>query len=275
MKRAGFTLLEVMVAVAILSVGLTAIFTSEAGAIKVSTRARRTNVAVLLARCKLGEIEEKVLKDAALPAVSADEEDDCCDGLEQEGFRCAWKMERIVLPDTTQDSGDNPLSKKMGSKAGGAGGGPGGAGGGLDPLGLAGGGAGAPPIGGATPSIPGMPGAPGAGGNPTDQVSSFLETGGSGSGGGGLADMAMQLVYPVIKPSIEEQVRRVTVTVKWREGSGEKDISVVQYFVGDASTIPGLQDALNANQAANGTPGTPGTPGANGPGTNPIVTPGK
>jgi prepilin-type N-terminal cleavage/methylation domain-containing protein len=49
-RRGGsaFTLLEVMVAIAILAVSLTAIFSSEAGAIKMAHRARKMGMATLL-----------------------------------------------------------------------------------------------------------------------------------------------------------------------------------------------------------------------------------
>ena len=59
----AFTLLEVMVAVPILAVALTAIFASEAGAIRVSARARFTTTATLLARCKMAEIEEETMRE--------------------------------------------------------------------------------------------------------------------------------------------------------------------------------------------------------------------
>src|SRR5690606_12245051 len=59
-KTQGFTLLEVMVAMAILSIGLVAIFSSEVGAMNIGLRARRTDMATLLARCKMAEIEEHV-----------------------------------------------------------------------------------------------------------------------------------------------------------------------------------------------------------------------
>src|SRR5690606_3853502 len=52
----GFTLLEVMVAVAILALSLVAIFSSEGGAIRAGARARQMSAATLLARCKMAEV---------------------------------------------------------------------------------------------------------------------------------------------------------------------------------------------------------------------------
>ncbi|HEY6878813.1 MAG TPA: prepilin-type N-terminal cleavage/methylation domain-containing protein, partial [Polyangiales bacterium] len=62
MKRAGFTILEVMIAVVILAIGLGALFASEAGAIRMAQKARTSTIATLLARCKMAEIEEQIAK---------------------------------------------------------------------------------------------------------------------------------------------------------------------------------------------------------------------
>ncbi len=104
-RTQGFTLLEVMVAVAILGLGLTAIFSSQGGAIKAAHRARKMKVATLLARCKMAELEEHVAREG-LPAVEYSEEDGCCDGAEIEGYQCASKIERVVLPDDFGEEGE-------------------------------------------------------------------------------------------------------------------------------------------------------------------------
>jgi prepilin-type N-terminal cleavage/methylation domain-containing protein len=78
MTGRGFTLLEVMIAVAILGLSLTAIFSSEVGAANVAARARRQNVAATLARCKMGEIEE-VIAIEGLPALEKKDTDSCCE----------------------------------------------------------------------------------------------------------------------------------------------------------------------------------------------------
>jgi general secretion pathway protein I len=96
--RQGFTLLEVMVAVAILAVALTAILSSEVGALRIGNRARRTNIATLLARCKMAEVEEQVANEG-LPAIDDGGEDECCEDAEVEGYSCEWALDRIVLPE--------------------------------------------------------------------------------------------------------------------------------------------------------------------------------
>lgn len=229
-RTLGFTLVEVMVAVAILGLCLVSLFAGEIGAVHVATRARNTSTATLLARCKLGEIEEKIMKDG-LPAVSADDTDHCCEDGPTEGFFCDWRVERIVLPDAPDTQG-------------GQGGGALGA--------LAGTAAGHSP-------------ATGNGGPPPDplhgqNLESLMTGGGGGMGGGagGMSSFAISFTYPVLKPTIEEQVRRVTVHVRWHEGSREHSFDVVQYYVADAASMPGMQDAMGNLGAPPGTPNAGG-----------------
>jgi hypothetical protein len=70
----------------------------------------------------------------------------------------------------------------------------------------------------------------GDGEGPALAMGDFL---GGGSDTSGLAEMAIGLAYPVLKPHIEEQVRRVTVEVFWTEGETERSFDVVQYVVGE------------------------------------------
>lgn len=186
-RRGGFTLLEVAVAIAILAVALTAIFSSEAGAIKVAHRARNTGVATLLARCKMAEIEQTVHEEG-LPAVSADGSDECCEGAEVQGYTCDWKVERIVLPDLTEVPGEDDDNATAAAEAAAAG--------------------------------------------DETSVNDLLE--GAGPTGDAMAQIAVGFTFPVLKPSIEDQVRRATVTVKWQEGTAKSAVhsfDVVQYLV--------------------------------------------
>jgi general secretion pathway protein I len=229
-SEGGFTILEVMVAVAILAISLTAIFSSEAGSIKVAHRARRTTVASLLARCKMGEIEEQVAKEG-LPAIDDAGSDECCEDGEIDGFSCDWKIKRVVLPDQLDvdeegEEGGGALGGLLGGSEEG------------DDEGASGG----SPLAGLT----------GGGGAMPDGVDDMLA--GPGGPQDALAEMAFGLAFPILKPSIEEQVRRAEVTVKWLEGDAEKSFDVVQYLVAPAppqgSVPPG------------GIPGQPGTPGS-------------
>lgn len=205
----GFTLLEVMVAVAILGLALVAIFSSEAGAIRAGARARQMSIASLLARCKMGEIEEEMTREG-FPAVSADGSDECCEDAEYEGFTCDWSVERVELPDTLEMGAEDPLA------------------------------------------------AAGLGGDHEGDQASGMDlenalTG--GAGGDAVGSMAIQYAFPIIRPAIEEQVRRAQVIVRWGEGESERSFDVVQYLVADQSS---------QNPAQPGQTGQPGQPGAGG-----------
>lgn len=208
----GFTLLEVMVAVAILAFSLVSIFSGEIGAIRMASRARLMTTASLLARCKMGEIEEELMR-TGLPAVSSTGSDECCQGGEVEGFTCEWEVSRVVLPDQMAEEEEGEEGGALGGLLGGA----------------------AP---GGTPPLPTGPMAPEA------MLSGSMVAG----GGDMISQMAMQMVFPMLKPSIEEQVRRATVVVRWEEGTSTQEFNVVQYVVAEQ---------LNAAQigAAIGTPG--------------------
>jgi general secretion pathway protein I len=234
----AFTLLEVMVAVTILGIALTAIFSSEASAIRVASRARFLTTATLLARCKMGEIEEQTMREG-LPAVSANGTDECCEDGEVEGFECEWEIMRIVLPDAVPMGGG-------GSDSGGTGAGP------LAGVlgGVGSGSSGAPPA----SSASGMP--PGA---PTPEQ---LMSGAMMSGGGDMVgQLALQFVFPILKPQLEEQVRRARVTVRWHEGDREQSFQVSQYLVAEQPPTAVREAQLGmANPLTGGAP--PTTPGA-------------
>lgn len=192
MRKQGFTLLEVAVAVAILALSLTAIFSSEAGAIKAGYRARHMGLATLLARCKMGEIEEQVAKEG-LPAVDDAGNDGCCEGAEIDGYSCDWRVERIVLPDLTEMAEEEEGAATAAQAA--------------------------------------------AAGDDAN-VQDLLQ--GAGPTGDAMAELAVGFSFPILKPSIEEQVRRATVTVQWREGEAVKSFDVVQYLV---AAQPQLEEA--------------------------------
>ncbi|MBX3251491.1 MAG: prepilin-type N-terminal cleavage/methylation domain-containing protein [Myxococcales bacterium] len=214
-RTLGFTLMEVMVAVGILAVGLVTVFSSQGQAIKVGTRAQHLNVAALLARCKMNEIEEQVMREG-LPAVDDRGTDRCCEDAEIEGFDCQWSMERIVLPDDAlmeDGAEDSPLSSIVGDESA-----------------------------------------------QTSTLDSMMG-GGLGMGGGdAFAEMAIGIAFPVLKPAIEEQVRRATVTVRWREGTRPQQLDIVQFLV--AEQPPRMETPLGPGGAPIG--GAPGAPGQGG-----------
>ena len=190
MTGRGFTLLEVMIAVAILGLSLTAIFSSEVGAANVAARARRQNIAATLARCKMGEIEE-VIAIEGLPALEKKDTDACCEHAPVEGFECDWLIERIILPElgaTGDEEGDEDVDESLTRRANEK----------LDEVQAA---------------------------ETTQQVLAGES--------GNLAMLALELGFPILKPFLEEQVRRATVTVRWKEGPKERGFDVIQYLVSE------------------------------------------
>lgn len=198
----GFTLLEVMIAVAILGLSLTAIFSSEVGAANVAARARRQNVAATLARCKMGEIEEIVAIEG-LPAIEKKDTDSCCEHAPVEGYECEWIVERVILPEFGVQEGDEDVSSEERSQR--------------------------------------------------QLTETYDEINSQGDGtpqevlagqAGNLTTLALQLGFPILKPFFEEQVRRATVTVRWKEGPSERGFDVVQYLVSEqiASPDPSQQE---------------------------------
>jgi general secretion pathway protein I len=191
MTGRGFTLLEVMIAVAILGLSLTAIFSSEVGAANVAARARRQNVAATLARCKMGEIEE-IIAIEGLPALEKKDTDSCCEHAPVEGFECEWLVERIILPELgAQDDEDEDEDPRESSNR---------------------------LLAEAAEEVDSQ------GGTPQEVIAGQA---------GNLATLALQIGFPILKPFLEEQVRRATVTVRWKEGPKERGFDVTQYLVSD------------------------------------------
>src|SRR5262245_40430883 len=94
-----------MVAMAILAIALGAVFSSEAGSVRMAARARKLGSASILVRCKMGEIEEQIAKEG-FPAVFDEGEDNCCEGAEIQGFTCKWEIEPVSMPDEMFESED-------------------------------------------------------------------------------------------------------------------------------------------------------------------------
>jgi general secretion pathway protein I len=228
LQNKGFTLLEVMVAIAILGLGLTAILSAQAGAFSASSHARNLGVALGLARCKMTEVEEKLAVEG-FQELDSNESGICCEGDDTPGVRCNWRVEKPVLPEAKL--GDLNLNAGLGSGVG-------------DP----GGGLGALLAGGA-PAV-------GSNANVGDVAKSFagaasggVDVAGVAAGGvSGIASMVMGLVYPSLKLIFEASTRRITATVVWTEGRKDYSVELVQWVVSPqkAGVMPDeLINALN------------------------------
>ncbi|MFZ5894512.1 MAG: type IV pilus modification PilV family protein [Myxococcota bacterium] len=228
----GFTLLEVLVAVAILGLGLTMILSSQVGLFSNASRVEHLTIATNLARCKMGEIEIELLKKGYPPS---DMKDDgrCCGDDSDPGYECEWKIELVRLPDQNADAGAmdaslGPLGQlaNLGSTLGGPTGSPG-----SNPLGALGGLAGPSGMGAGQgqSSLKGI----------AQNVSSTTS---------GIGPMVMGMVYPGLKPMLEASIRKVTLRVKWKEGIRERDVLITQYVTDPQKAGLNLDGGLGPNQ---------------------------
>lgn len=233
-SSAGFTLLEVLVAVAILGLGLTMILSSQVGLFSSASRVEHLTVATNLARCRMTEVELELVQEG-YPLIDQSDEGPCCAEEDEPGYRCTTKVERIELPAPS----DMPESDGgLGSEEG-----PG------DMMEML--------------SQLGQPqgATPGSGASLQEMAQSV----GSSAMASGLAPMVLGMVYPELKLMLEASIRRVTVTVHWKEGIREKDFGITQFVTnpqqggldGDGGVADGGGLSLPGLPGLQGLPGLP------------------
>ncbi|MCU0681855.1 MAG: prepilin-type N-terminal cleavage/methylation domain-containing protein [Polyangiaceae bacterium] len=258
----GFTLLEVMVAVAILGLALTAVLSSQVGLFATGTYGQNVTVALGLARCRMSEIEEDMAKMGFPETDPAPAEGACCN-KEENALRCSWRVERVELPQP------NLSTPGLASGASSVGSAP------LDfttQLGF-------DPTKGPPP--PGALGPLGALSDPTN----LTPGGGTGALSGALAGgtssmapMVMGMVYPGLKPALEASIRKITVIVFWREGSQRRELEIVQWLTnplrGGLLAVPPPPDTPERGGSGGSATGTAGGTTGTGTGTSaPPATP--
>jgi general secretion pathway protein I len=196
-------MLVVLVADAILGLGFTVLPPAQTGLFSSATPAAVMSEAVGLARCKMSELEEHLLRNG-FPITTEEEEGPCC-GDEESALSCKWTIASIMLPE-------------------------------FSPLGSADAGTGEPE---SALTLDGLSTAKDelAQGDSQSAMSSIQGMMGSGMGSGGpsmgagaLAPLAMGMIYPQLKAMLEASIRKVTVKVVWSEGSIQRDLSVTQYL---------------------------------------------
>lgn len=101
-RHAGFSLLEVMVAVSILAMSLVAVYAATAGAVGATQHTTNIGVGTMLARCKMTEVEQGMRLDG-FQLDDVDEEGPCCEDEDEagEGYTCHWMVEAVELPDVS------------------------------------------------------------------------------------------------------------------------------------------------------------------------------
>jgi len=216
-RRRGFTLLEVLVSVAILGIGITAIFMSQWVSFATVKHTRLVNEATGLARCKMSEIEWD-LEQNGYQVTDVSQTGPCCEGVPEEVLSCSWRIEKPEFPQPNFGELDLEAELELGNTGG---------------PNLLGGGLGSP-AGGTAPGAAALgflkTGAAGIAKNGDDvagQADAFL--GGADAAVDGLAAMVMQIVYPDLKAVFEAATRKIFVKVSWYEGKKEYAIELEQW----------------------------------------------
>lgn len=257
---AGFTLLEVMIALALLGLALVVLIKSTAGDIFNAQQAHMMGVVTDLARAKMYEIEEKLIKDGFSDTEQTEEDRP----FEDEGWPqilYSYKVEEVELP-----SWDQLQAIASGRGSGSGSGGKSGSGAGSE----------SSEEGGFQNSALG------------GMLAQFGGLGGGGGGGkGGDIDAAagasfVQGQYQMFQQILKVTIRKATLTVKWKVLGSDRDMKVVAFFT-DAAAMdkvlqgagaqgppdPGTGSGSGSGSGSGGTP-RPGTnPGTGAPRPNP------
>ena len=202
MKRwqGGFTLLEVMISLAILAVALVAISDLNGGAVAMHAYGRRATEATLLLRGKMLDVEDDLQKKGF-----SDFNDEQHGSFDEEGSPdYSWSAE-ILKPDVQLDP--SQLLNMLG--AGGTGQGQGSTGGGIGAAASAL----ASSLGGAGNALKGLQG------------------GGAAAMLGGPLGGVLQGQAKTFVETLKKSVREVRLTVSWQEGKQKQDVTASQIIV--------------------------------------------
>lgn len=251
----GFTLLEVMIGLALLGLALTVLIKSAAGNIFNAQQAHMMGIVTDLARAKMYDIEDKLIKDG-FSDMEQHEEDQAFTDEGWPSIHYSYKVEQVELPSWDQ----------LQALAAGTGSGSGkGSGKGSDD-GEGGGGFQDSMLGGMMAQFGGLAGFGGGGGTGKGSADINAAVGAS----------FVQGQYSMFQQILKVTIRKVTLTVNWQVMGSDRDIKVVA-FLTDAAAMDkvlsgmGSQDLDDANARGSGSgsgrPNTGGTGGGTGGGT--------
>src|SRR5512140_1670255 len=196
LRNRGFTLLETVVALAILALALMAIFDLNSGAVANHVYTKHLTVAALLARSKMTDLEQKLYDDGFSNDDAEESGDFSAEGWP--GFK--WRA-KIIAPKTDGVSPDQ-LSGAIFNR----------------PIGDTGG-----DLGGLSSLFGGSSGAGGKDGKSGGPMP-------AGGGLGGMAGMAQPMFTQMID-QLTKAVREVHLTVTWKEGKLVESMDVVTHVV--------------------------------------------
>jgi prepilin-type N-terminal cleavage/methylation domain-containing protein len=214
----GFTLLEVMIGLALLGLALTVLIKSSANSIFNARQAQMMGVITDLSRGKIYDIEEKLLKEGFTETDQS--EDDLT--FEDEGWpnvRYSYKVEQVELPSFDQLQA-MALGRTEGSGSAG--------------------------------SAAGSDGELLGGGFQDSALGGLLSQMGGGMGGGEDIDDTMgaafiQGQYQMVQETLKVSIRKVTLTVSYDVMGFERDLKTVAYFT-DASAMDKVLSGLGSQE---------------------------
>ncbi len=225
----GFTLLEVMIGLALLGLALTVLIKSAAGSIFNARQAEMMGVVTELARSKMYDLEEQLLKDGFGETGLADADDECTDfeEFDDEGWptvRWCAKIQMVELPsfDKLQEMQKGMAGSGAGSAAGS--GAMGSAGDLAEMSGSAGGGFGDSALGGMMSMLGGGFGGAGSGDADAMQGASFVQS-----------------QYALVQQVLKDSIRKVTLFLEWDVMGSKRTLKVVAFFTDAAAMDKALQ----------------------------------
>ena len=226
MKQRGFTLLEIMVALALLGLGLVVLIKSAANNIRASEESHMMGIATDLARGKMYDIEEQLLKDGFTDTDQSQSDPKPFDAEGWPNIYYSYKVDQVEMPDF-----DQLTAMAQGRQGSGAFAGTGSANYyGSAFAGAYGSGFGSDMLGGFQNSALGsMLGMFGGGSGPSSGVA------------GGAAGMVIQSQYTMFQQILKVSVRKVTLTVTWTVMGTQSSMKVVCFFTDPAAMDKVLQ----------------------------------
>jgi general secretion pathway protein I len=208
-NRSGFTLLEVVVALAILGLALMAIYDLNAGAVAMHAYSKKLTVASMLARSKMTDLEQELYD----KGFSVDDEEKSGDFSDEGWSAFKWRA-KIVAPRTEGVSPQQLIGAIFNLPLGGSSGGP------LDAFAALFGGSGSASSTSTSVSAGSSTSAP-------------TPTGPSGASSllGGMTTNMLQNQFTQLVDQITKAVREVHLTVTWKDGKQVETLDLVTHVV--------------------------------------------
>jgi general secretion pathway protein I len=239
--RRGFTLLEVFIAMAILSISILYMFDALVHSPDRANRAKLVTVATNLARTKMIDIEADLLKDGW----EEFDDEECGDFTDEEygslaRFEWCARIDKIELPENVDVGG--AVGKMLG---------------GSDPDDPAAGGqaGGSSSVVGMWMGGGGMGGQSGAGGTSTQPDAAQS----------GLGSILTSFLAP-FRNVVEQAIRRVTLRVFWKYRGKEQEVTLIYYITRadlvDQAIIGGFMQGAASQSGSTGSTGSKGSTGS-------------